>query len=53
VTNLHPSIYDIAPSVANTVYKQYKNFVERDDVKQECMQWALARAEYINSQLAE
>jgi len=53
VTNIHPSIFDIAPSVANTVYKQYRNFVERDDVKQECMQWALARAEYINSQLGE
>jgi len=53
VTNIHPSIFDIAPSVANTVYKQYKNFVERDDVKQECMQWALARAGYINDQLGE
>ena len=53
MTEIHPSIYDIAPSVANTVYKQYKNFVERDDVKQECMQWALARAEYINLQLSE
>jgi RNA polymerase sigma factor (sigma-70 family) len=53
MTEIHPSIYDIAPSVANTVYKQYKNFVERDDVKQECMQWALARAEYIHSQLSE
>ena len=53
MTNIHPSIFDIAPSVANTVYKQYKNFVERDDVKQECMQWALARAGYINDQLGE
>ena len=53
MTNIHPSIFDIAPSVANTVYKQYRNFVERDDVKQECMQWALARAGYINDQLSE
>jgi len=53
VTNIHPSIFDIAPSVANTVYKQYRNFVERDDIKQECMQWALARAGYINDQLGE
>ena len=53
MTDLHPSIFDIAPSVANTVYKQYKNFVERDDVKQECMQWALARAKYIEEQLSE
>jgi DNA-directed RNA polymerase specialized sigma24 family protein len=53
VSELHPSIYDIAPSVANTVYKQYKKFVERDDVKQECMQWAMSRAAYINEQLGE
>jgi RNA polymerase sigma factor (sigma-70 family) len=53
VTELHPSIYDIAPSVANTVYKQYKKFVERDDVKQECMHWAMSRAAYINEQLGE
>jgi DNA-directed RNA polymerase specialized sigma24 family protein len=53
VTELHPSIYDIAPSVANTVYKQYKKFVERDDVKQECMQWAMSRAAYINEQLGD
>jgi RNA polymerase sigma factor (sigma-70 family) len=53
VTELHPSIYDIAPSVANTVYKQYKKFVERDDVKQECMQWAMSRVAYINEQLGD
>ena len=53
MTELHPSIYDIAPSVANTVYKQYKKFVERDDVKQECMHWAMSRAAYINEQLGE
>ena len=53
MSELHPSIYDIAPSVANTVYKQYKKFVERDDVKQECMQWAMSRAAYINEQLGE
>lgn len=53
MTEIHPSIFDIAPSVANTVYKQYRNFVERDDVKQECMQWALARVKYIEEQLSE
>jgi RNA polymerase sigma factor (sigma-70 family) len=53
VSELHPSIYDIAPSVANTVYKQYKKFVERDDVKQECMQWAMSRVAYINEQLGD
>ena len=53
MTEIHPSIFDIAPSVANTIYKQFKDFVERDDVKQECMQWAMTRSAYINEQLSE
>jgi len=53
VTEIHPSIFDIVPSVASAVHKQYKKFVERDDVKQECMHWAMTRAEYINEQLSE
>jgi hypothetical protein len=35
VTEIHPSIYDIAPSVANTAYRRYQKFVEKNDVKQE------------------
>jgi len=53
VTELHPSIFEITPSVAYAVHRQFKQWVERDDVKQECMQWAMARVEYINSQLSE
>ena len=53
MTEIHPSVFDIVPSVASTVHKQYKKFVERDDVKQECMHWAMTRAEYINEQLSE
>ena len=53
MTEIHPSIYDIVPSVASTVHKSYKKFVERDDVKQECLHWALTRADYINEQLGE
>lgn len=51
MTELHPSIFEIAPSVAYAVHRQFKQWVERDDVKQECMQWAMARAGWINSQL--
>jgi DNA-directed RNA polymerase specialized sigma24 family protein len=52
VTELHPSIFEIAPSVAYAVHRQFKQWVERDDVKQECLQWAMARAGWINSQLS-
>jgi DNA-directed RNA polymerase specialized sigma24 family protein len=33
------------------VTRQYKTFVELDDVKQELMQWSLTRAQYITEQL--
>ena len=45
MTELHPVIYDLVPSVANTIYRRYKAFVEKDDVKQELMAWAMTRAE--------
>lgn len=53
VSELHTSIYDIAPSVAYTVYRRYKKFVDKDDVKQECLMWAMTRIDYINQQLSE
>ena len=53
MTELHPSIYDIAPSVAYTVYRRYKKYVDKDDIKQECLMWAMTRIEYINFQLTE
>ena len=45
MTELHPVIYDLVPSVANTIYRRYKNYIEKDDVKQELMAWAMTRVE--------
>ena len=53
MTELNPSVYDIVPSVAYSVSQRYGKFVERDDIKQECLQWALTRSVYINEQLGE
>jgi DNA-directed RNA polymerase specialized sigma24 family protein len=53
MTELHSSIYDIAPSVARTVARKYSKWVDKDDVKQECLLWAINRSEWINSQLSE
>ena len=53
MTELHLSVYDIAPSVAYTVYRRYKKFVDKDDIKQECLMWAMTRIKYINEQLGE
>lgn len=52
VTDINPAIFDIVPSIARVVHNQYQMYTERDDIKQECMQWALTRAEYINEQLS-
>ena len=51
MSELNPAIYDIVPSIARVVHNQYQAHTERDDIKQECIQWALTRVEYINSQL--
>jgi len=51
VTELNPAVYDIVPSIARVVHNQYNKYVDRDDLKQECIQWALTRVAYINEQL--
>jgi DNA-directed RNA polymerase specialized sigma24 family protein len=51
VSELNAAIYDIVPSIARVVHNQYNKYVERDDIKQECIQWALSRVQYINEQL--
>jgi DNA-directed RNA polymerase specialized sigma24 family protein len=53
MTKLHPVIYDLVPSVANTIYRRYKSYVEKDDIKQECMAWAMTRANDHNVDLME
>ena len=53
MTELHPVVYDLAPSVAGTIYRRYKNYVERDDIKQECLAWAMTRNSYITEQMSE
>jgi RNA polymerase sigma factor (sigma-70 family) len=53
VTELHKNIYDIVYTVAQTTHRRFGTFVERDDIKQECLKWALTRVDYINEQLSE
>ncbi len=43
MSELHPVIYDLVPSVAKTIHRRYKTHVEFDDIKQECMAWAMTR----------
>jgi RNA polymerase sigma factor (sigma-70 family) len=53
MTELHPVVYDLVPAVATTIHRRYKNYVEKDDIKQECMAWAVTRTAYINEQMLE
>lgn len=53
MSDVHPSIYDIAPSVARSVARKYGKWVDKDDVKQECLLWAMGRSEWVQQQLSE
>jgi RNA polymerase sigma factor (sigma-70 family) len=53
MTETHPSASDIVFSVARTIFSRYRNFVEREDVVQECWSWYYSRAEHFNQLLSE
>ena len=50
---LHPTIYDLAPSVARVIYQRYRNYVDKADVVQECYLWAAGRANQFDEMLNE
>ena len=52
MTELHPIVYELAPSVAYAIHRRYKHWVERDDVTQECIAWAITRSAYITDQMS-
>ena len=52
MTELHPSVPDIVASVSHSIHRRYRQFVERDDVKQECFTWYYSRAEHFNTLLS-
>jgi len=43
VAELHPSIYDIVPSVVKVVSRRFKGFVEESDLRQECYLFAASK----------
>ena len=50
---LHPSLEDIIPSVVLTIYRRYRQWVEKGDLTQEAWAFALSRAEQFNELLSE
>ena len=53
MTGIDPVIYDIAPGVTRAIHNRYKAYVEREDILQECLSWALSRNKWITEQLLE
>ena len=53
MTELHPTLYDIAPSVATSIHRRFKNYVEKEDILQECYVWALSRGNQFDDLLNE
>ena len=53
MTGIDPVVYDIAPGVTRAIHNRYKAYVEREDILQECLSWALSRNKWITEQLLE
>ena len=53
MTDVHPFINELIPSVARVVFRKYQSWVDKNDVKQECYIWALSRTKWIEEQLNE
>jgi RNA polymerase sigma factor (sigma-70 family) len=43
VTDLHPALYDIVPSVARVIARRFHRFVDEADVRQECYLFAASK----------
>lgn len=53
MTNLHPSFFDIVPSVASSIHRRFRQWTEKEDIVQECYAWALSRADHYATLLSE
>lgn len=53
MTELHPSLDDLIPSVVNVVFRRYKAFVERKDLSQEAYAFVTQRGDRFTEQLNE
>jgi RNA polymerase sigma factor (sigma-70 family) len=53
VTEPHPILNDIVPSVVTLVHRRYRKYVDRDDLTQEAYAWLMTRASYFNGLLEE
>jgi RNA polymerase sigma factor (sigma-70 family) len=50
---LHPTLYELVPSVSYVITRKFKDWVEQEDVKQECYLWCIGRSEQFTKLLNE
>jgi RNA polymerase sigma factor (sigma-70 family) len=50
---LHPTFYELVPSVSITIVRKFKGWIDYQDVKQECYLWAIGRGQQFTDLLNE
>ena len=53
MTELHPQLNDLVPSVVTIVHRRYRKYVDRADLTQEAYAWVMARVVYFNGLLED
>jgi RNA polymerase sigma factor (sigma-70 family) len=53
VTDPHPILNDLVPSVVTIVHRRYRKYVDRADLTQEAYAWLMTRVSYFNDLLEE
>lgn len=53
MTELHPQLNDLVPSVVTIVHRRYRKYVDRADLTQEAYAWVMARVTYFNGLLED
>lgn len=53
MSEIHPAIYDIAPAVVRSVTNRFGRWVDKHDVYQECILWAMKRSDWVHQELNE
>lgn len=53
MTELHPQLNDLVPSVVTVVHRRYRKYVDRADLTQEAYAWVMTRVAYFNGLLED
>ena len=50
---LHPTLYELVPSVSFVIARKFKGWIDPEDIKQECYLWAIGRGQQFTDLLNE